>query len=172
MWLFVTEEGMMRSTLMSLLSFGMLVAVSGAVLASEEERVPLDKVPTAAKAAADKAVPGVRWKKAEKEQEDGKTIYELKGRDPKGKKIEVEVSPDGKQVSVEEKVSLDAVPTAVKQAADKAVPGAKWKWAEQEKEGDKTFYELKGRDPRGKQVKLEISADGKQVKAEDCSRSE
>jgi uncharacterized membrane protein YkoI len=166
------EDGMMRSISLSLLSFGMLVAATGPVLASDEERVPLDRVPAAAKAAADKAVPGVRWKKAEKEQEDGKTIYELKGRDPKGKKIEVEVSPDGKQVSVEEKISLDAVPTAVKQAADKAVPGAKWKWAEQENEGGKTFYELKGRDPKGKKVKLEISADGKQVTAEHCGKSD
>jgi uncharacterized membrane protein YkoI len=165
------EEGTMRSISMSLLSFAMMVGLTSAALAAEEERVPLDKVPAAVKAAADKAAPGVRWKKAEKEQEHGKMIYELKGRDPKGGKMEVEVSPDGKQVSVEKPVSLDAVPTAVKTAANTAVPGAKWKWAEQETEAGKTLYELKGRGPNGKKVKLEISPDGKHVMSENSTKS-
>jgi hypothetical protein len=94
---------MMRLISMSLLSLGMLIAVTGACSRSPsgEERVSLDKVPAAAKAAADKAIPGVRWEKAEKEREHGKLVYELKGSDPKGKEVKVEVSPDGKQVTVE-----------------------------------------------------------------------
>jgi uncharacterized membrane protein YkoI len=91
----------MRSISMTLLSVGMLIAATGAVLADEGKRVSLDKVPAVAKAAADKAIPGVRWVKAEKEHEHGKMVYELKGLDPKGKKVKVEVSPDGNQVTVE-----------------------------------------------------------------------
>jgi uncharacterized membrane protein YkoI len=158
----------MRPIAMSLLSLGMLIAATGGCSRSPpgEERVSLDKVPAVAKAAADKAIPGARWEKAEKEREHGKMVYELKGRDPKGKKVKVEVSPDGNEVTVEEKVSLDTVPGIVKAAADKAVSGVTWKAAEQETEGGKMVYELKGRDPKGKKVKVEVSPDGKQVTVE------
>jgi uncharacterized membrane protein YkoI len=86
---------------MTLLSVGMLIAATGAALADEGKRVSLDKVPAVAKAAADKAIPGVTWKAAEQETEGGTTVYELKGHDPKGERVEVEVSPDGNQVTVE-----------------------------------------------------------------------
>jgi uncharacterized membrane protein YkoI len=156
----------MRSISMTLLSVGMLIAATGAVLADEGRRVSLDKVPAVVKAAADKATPGAHWKKAEKEMEHGKMVYELKGRDAKGKKVKVEVSPDGNQVTVEEKVSLDKVPGAAKAAADKAIPGVTWKAAEQETEGGKTVYELKGHDPKGERVEVEVSPDGNQVTVE------
>ena len=91
----------MRSISMTLLSVGMLIAATGAVLADEGKRVSLDKVPAVAKAAADKAIPGVRWVKAEKEHEHGKMVYELKGRDSNHKWVRVKVSPDGTKVTVE-----------------------------------------------------------------------
>jgi uncharacterized membrane protein YkoI len=150
------------------LSLGILIAVTGGCKRSPpgEERVSLDKVPAVAKAAADKAIPGVRWVKAEKEHEHGKIVYELKGLDPKGKKVKVDVSTDGKQVTVEEGLPLDTVPGVVKAAADKAIPGVTWKAAEQETEGGKMVYELKGRDSNRKTVKVEVSPDGKQVTVE------
>jgi hypothetical protein len=54
-----------------------------------------------AAAGGSKREPAIRWKKAEKEWEDGKTIYELKGRDPKGKKVKLEISADGEHVMAE-----------------------------------------------------------------------
>jgi uncharacterized membrane protein YkoI len=145
-----------------------LIAVTGGCKRSPpgEERVSLDKVPALAKAAADKAIPGAHWQKAETEHENGKLVYELKGRDPKGKRVKVEASPDGNQVTVEEKVSLNTVPGVVKAAADKAIPGVTWKAAEQETEGGKMVYELKGHDSSRKRVKVEVSLDGKQVTVE------
>jgi uncharacterized membrane protein YkoI len=156
----------MRSISMTLLSVGMLIAATGAVLADEGKRVSLDKVPAVAKAAADKAIPGVRWVRAEKEREHGKMVYELKGLDPKGKKVKVDVSPDGTQVTVEETVPLNTLPGVVKAAADKAVSGVRWKAAEQETEGGKMVYELRGRDSNRKRVKVNVSPDGKQVTVE------
>jgi uncharacterized membrane protein YkoI len=146
----------------------MLIAVTGACSRSPPgtERVSLDKVPAVAKAAADQAIPGVRWVKAEKEHEHGKIVYELKALDPKGKKVKVDVSTDGKQVTVEEGVPLDTVPGVVKAAADKEIPGVTWKAAEQETEGGKMVYELKGRDSNRKRVKVEVSPDGKQLTVE------
>jgi hypothetical protein len=93
----------MRPIAMSLLSLGMLIAVTGACSRSPPgtERVSLDKVPAVAKAAADQAIPGVRWVKAEKEREHGKMVYELKGRDSNHKWVRVKVSPDGTKVTVE-----------------------------------------------------------------------
>jgi len=150
------------------LGLGILIAVTGGCKRSPsgEERVSLDKVPAVAKAAADKAIPGVRWVTAEKEHEHGKMVYELKGLDPKGKKVKVEVSPDGNQVTVEETVPLNTVPSVVKAAADKAIPGVTWKTAEQETEGRRTVYELKGHDSNRKRVKVTVSPDGNQVTLE------
>jgi hypothetical protein len=92
----------MRSISVSLVSLGMLIAVTGACSRSPSggETVSLDKVPAVAKAAADKAIPGVTWKAAEQGTKGGQIVYELKGRDSMGKRVKVKVSPDGKQVTV------------------------------------------------------------------------
>jgi hypothetical protein len=103
----------MRPSSVSPVSLCMLIAVNGACSRSPRgaERVSLDKVPAAAKAAADKATPGVRWVKAERTREHGKMVYALKARDPKGKKVKVEVFPDGERVTLD--AELCAATTAV-----------------------------------------------------------
>lgn len=91
----------MRPSSVSLLILSMIIAGTGACSPSPsgEERVSLDKVPAVAKAAA------------EKEREHGKMVYELKGRDPKGKKVKGEVFSDGKPLTVH--AELCAAPAAV-----------------------------------------------------------
>ncbi len=68
--------------------------------AGQDEAVTLDQVPKAARKAAEAAVPGATFTSAEKEIEDGKTVYSLEGT-AGGKPCEVEVTPDGKVTEIE-----------------------------------------------------------------------
>ncbi len=56
------------------------------------------------------------------------------------------------------------LPAVVRQAAEKAVTGAKWTEAIREAEGDGTTYRVKGTDAKGGKVEVTLSAEGK-VKA-------
>lgn len=68
--------------------------------AGQDEAVTLDQVPEAAMKAAEAAVPGATFTGAEKEIEDGKTVYSIEGT-VGGKACEVEVTPDGKVTEIE-----------------------------------------------------------------------
>lgn len=61
----------------------------------------------------------------------------------------------------EQKIDLARVPAPVRQAAAKAVPGAKFNAAYQETEKGKTVYTLEGEDGQGQDVEVDISADGR-----------
>lgn len=61
----------------------------------------------------------------------------------------------------ERPVALKDLPAAVRQAAGKAVDGAKWTGAVGEAEDGKTVYRLKGADAKGRKVEVKLSEDGK-----------
>lgn len=60
----------------------------------------------------------------------------------------------------EEEIPLSKVPEKVKTAADKAVTGAKWEAAFLMTEVDEKFYELEGRDSKGREVTVTITPEG------------
>ena len=64
----------------------------------------------------------------------------------------------------EKPVELKDLPVAVRQAAEKAVAGARWTEAISETEDDGTTYRVKGHDAKGCKVEVTLSAEGK-VKA-------
>lgn len=67
----------------------------------------------------------------------------------------------------ERKIPLDKLPPEIKAAADRAVPGATWKSAEQETEKGGVRYELKGKGAADdRQVEVEITPDGKLIQTE------
>lgn len=68
--------------------------------AGKDEAVTLDQVPEAARKAAEAACPGATFTGAEKEIEDGTTVYSLEGTCG-GKECEVEVTADGKVTEIE-----------------------------------------------------------------------
>ena len=60
-----------------------------------------------------------------------------------------------------EDIALSKLPPAVRKAADKAVPKAKWESATKETEDKKEFwYELEGKDAKGRYVHVTVSTDG------------
>ena len=83
---------------------GSSAAPKGAALAESgesEESVALDSVPADVRSAAAGAVAGIVFTKAERETENGATVYSLCGT-ANGKKYEVEVSAAGKVLEVED----------------------------------------------------------------------
>lgn len=68
----------------------------------KEKDVPLSDVPPVALKAAQGAVDGITITEAEMEKEDGKTVYLFEGQ-ASGKEYEIEVTPEGKVLEVEEK---------------------------------------------------------------------
>jgi uncharacterized membrane protein YkoI len=142
------------------------------------EQALLSEVPAAAKKAALTAVKGLKLTKAEMEQENDKTIYELKG-SADGKKYSVEVEADGKNVKVEEEsdtdpedASLSTVPATVRQVATGAVKGITLTEVELEKDGERNAYIFKGATKAslfhwGKSYRIKVSMDGKLLSAEE-----
>ncbi len=66
-----------------------------------DEIVPMDKLPVVVREAAEKALPDVKFQHAVKIQVDGKTAYEVRGKSPKGKIREAEVSETGELLETE-----------------------------------------------------------------------
>jgi hypothetical protein len=58
-------------------------------------------------------------------------------------------------------VGLDKVPAGVKEAASKAVPGAKWTAATRSVDEGRVTYELEGEDADKRKVWVDLTADGK-----------
>ncbi len=149
------------------LAFGVTLSVVGAALA-HEEKVDLAKVPAPAVAAAKKAAPEVKWSGATKETKDGKTTYELSGKDAAGAGIEVEVTADGKVEAVETEIPMSKVPKVVLDALKAKGKGFKANMAEEVRKGGKlTAYEFDGKDKDGKDAEVTVSADGKTVEFEE-----
>jgi len=67
----------------------------------DEKEIPLSEVPAEALKAAQGAVDGITITEAEVEEEDGQTVYVLEGK-ANGKEYEIEVTPEGKVLEVEE----------------------------------------------------------------------
>ncbi len=65
------------------------------------EAVPLGQVPLPAMEAATKTLPGVKFDLARKIKVDGKDALEIRGKDPRGKVREVEVTASGEVLEIE-----------------------------------------------------------------------
>jgi hypothetical protein len=143
-----------------------IAALSGTVGAGEKERsVRLGDVPPEVKAAADKAVPGAKWRSAEQETDKGQTIYELKGKGAeKDREVEVEVTPDGKLLQTEIEVPLKEVPDVVRNTLKTRWPDFKPKEVKAVTRQDGTQgYEFEQSKAGGKEFEVFISGDGKTV---------
>ena len=134
----------------------------------EHQKVDLGSLPAAAKEAADTAVPGAKWEKASKETEKGETVYEIEGDDAQGRDVAVEVTADGKVLQVETEIAMSEVPGVVTDALKAKLP--KFKPEEVKsiaKEGKVVSYEFEGDDEKGKEIEVDVDADGQTVKVEE-----
>lgn len=107
----------MRKCLSDVLCVAVVIGI-GALVATADEKVPLDKVPAKVMSAAKSKFPKGTVISAEKDDEDGKVQYELVIKEG-DKKFSGIFTADGKLVAIEEVVKEDEVPAAAKEAFKK-----------------------------------------------------
>jgi hypothetical protein len=102
------------------IALGLLVGLAGLGWAGEKKLVGLSDVPTSARQAADKTVPGVHWLLAVR---DSKGWYKIVGRNAGQFLVEFNADPDGRNSYFRIEVPLDHVPAAVTAALQQQMPG-------------------------------------------------
>ena len=124
---------------------------------ADEEKVPLDKLPRAVTAAVKAKFPKATLVSASKEQEDGKTVYEVAIKDG-GYASDVSVSAEGKILSIEKEIPAKEVPKVVADAFASRYAKVTPKKIEEVTKGDKVvFYEflITGPDKKDKEVLID-----------------
>lgn len=146
-----------------------LVLVLAAVPASaqEEKEIDMARVPAPVRQAAMKAAPGARLTSAFKETDEGRTTYELSGRDAQGRGVEIEVTGRGVVLGVETEIPVSQVPRVVIDALRAKARGMKFTSAEVvTRNGRIISYEFEGEDAAGDEVEANVSPDGRTVDLE------
>jgi uncharacterized membrane protein YkoI len=106
-------------------------------------QVPLSSIPAPARITIEKLTAGGEIEKIEQEEAGGRVIYDVEAR-VDGKDVEYDVASDGTVLTIEESVSYDSLPEAVKAASRKYFGTEAGLRASKEVEEDKTFYEVEG----------------------------
>jgi hypothetical protein len=156
-----------------------IAAVAGFVGApagarADEEKVPLDKLPKAVVDGVKKRFPDAELVGAEKENENGKTVYELAIKN-KGQNVSVTLTPEGALVEIENEIAASALPKAVADALERKYPKATLKKVEEVipvRNGKEKleYYEILLVTAGNKKVEVSVTPDGKFNKQEDKSK--
>jgi uncharacterized membrane protein YkoI len=132
---------------------------------AEEEKVPLDKLPKAVTAAVKEKFPDAELKGAEKEEADGKTIYEVALKS-KGHDYDVSLTPDGKIIEIEKVIAAKDLPAAVAKGLDQKYPKATIKLAEEITKDKTISYAVVIETADKKKLEIVLDASGKVEKEE------
>jgi uncharacterized membrane protein YkoI len=177
----LVEEAPMRVHGIRYLTPG-LVAVILAVAAcrADEEKVALDQLPKAVVEGLKAKYPNAEMVSAAKENEDGKTVYEVKIKN-NGQKLEVKLSAEGKILEEEndgdnkdgdkkeenkaEKVAPDKLPKAVADAIKARFPNGEITSAEKETENGKVVYDIELKQG-GRKYEMDLYEDGTVIEVE------
>lgn len=130
----------------------------------DEESITMKDVPAEVKAAAQAAANGTTLDKVDLDLDDGTATYDLSGKGADGKMIEVDVLHDGKIEEVEQEITIDSVPEAVKKMRSKHMPKFKAEKVEKSTRPNfEVYYEFDGQGEDGKELDIEIRSDGKRI---------
>jgi uncharacterized membrane protein YkoI len=138
---------------------------------ADEMDIPLDKVPKAVMDAVKAKFPGAEMKEAAREEEDGKTTYEVSIVHA-GKKIDVSAKPDGTIIVVETVIKASELPAAVKKTLEAKYPKAEYRTIETVEEGGKLSYEVLLETTNDDDIEVVLDRDGKILKTEEKKESE
>jgi uncharacterized membrane protein YkoI len=135
-----------------------------------DEKISADKLPKTVVDAVKARFPGAELKGAEKEMEDGKTIYDVNLKHD-GNNYEVAVTPEGKITGYEKEIAAKDMPKEASKALEDKYPGATLKLVEEVyKVTGKTekleYYEVALVTADKKKVEVHVAADGKILKGE------
>jgi hypothetical protein len=148
-------RGFGRIGALAVFGFGLTVAATRA----DEEKIPVDKVPAPVLKAFKAKFPGATINAAIKEEEGGKTVYEIEST-LKGLGVDAVLKPDGEFVEIEEEIKTGDLPAAVAAAVKARHPKAEIKKAEKVLLGGENFYEVLVEEG-GKTVEVAVEKDGK-----------
>lgn len=123
-----------------------------------EKQVAMKDLPSAVRAAAEKAIAGGSLKRVVAEKEDGQAAYSVEAT-MGGKTKEFTFATDGSLLAEEEDVAFAKLPEAVRVAAEKYFGGLSGLRASIETAKSVTSYEITGR-KGGKKVSVKFSALG------------
>jgi uncharacterized membrane protein YkoI len=115
------------------------------------QSITLAQVPEPAQSAIKKLTATGKIKKIEKDEEDGKTVYDVEAT-VQGRDMEYDIAADGTVLTTEQSVPYASLPLVVRNAAQEYFGSAAGLKASVEVEGGKTFYEVEGK--KGKALKL------------------
>jgi uncharacterized membrane protein YkoI len=130
----------------------------------EPQKLTLAEVPAAVRATIDKELPGAKIEGIEKEQQDGKVVYDVEA-EMNGKNVEMDIASDGSILSREDQVPFASLPASVKSAAEKYFGSPADLDASREVAGSKTSYEVEGV-KAGQKVTLKLDDTGKILEEE------
>lgn len=130
----------------------------------DDEKIPLDKVPSAVKEAVKKRFPNAEIQEAAKETENGKVTFELNLKD-NGQNVDVIVTPEGVIQTIEKEIAAKDLPKVVADAVAAKYPKANYKKYEEVykvKDGKEAleYYEVIINNGE-KDIEVEITPDGK-----------
>jgi uncharacterized membrane protein YkoI len=151
----------MRCVVAGLVGTVTLVLAAGAA----EEKIPLDKLPDAVRNAVKDKFAGAELVSATREEENGKTIYEIAVKHD-GRKMDVSLTADGKIVEVEKQITAKELPEPVAKALKDRWARATLKRVEEVTRGDKVVYEVaisQARGGRTMRAEITFNAEGKVV---------
>jgi uncharacterized membrane protein YkoI len=134
-----------------------LVALTVAISA-EEQTIKKADVPSAVIAAFEKAYPKATVKNYSTEQHRGKTSYEIESIDGSTHR-NVEYSPQGELLEIEEALKPSDLPPKVSQAITTKYAGGDIVSAEKKIKGDKTVYKVKMLQDKAK-IEVRVNPEG------------
>lgn len=136
----------------------------GAAGCAHFHSMKLEQVPEAARAVIESHTAGAEICRIKQKQKDGRTIYKVKYKKG-GREHELKVSAAGDLLELEEAVTLDELPAAVRATVEKETAGAEIEELEKGTEGGKTFYEVEFKKD-GETPEVIIDPDGSVLKRE------
>lgn len=140
------------------------LAVGFGVMA--DEKIDIDKLPAKVKDTIKAKFKDAEAVSAEKETEDGKTVYEIQLKE-KDAKFEAKIAEDGTLIEVEKPVAIKDLPKEITDAIEAKFPKAELKTAELSTKGDKTAYEVVITTADKKKVEVVLDPKGKILETED-----
>jgi uncharacterized membrane protein YkoI len=145
-------------------ALGLLAMVAGT--RADEEKIDLKKVPKEVLEAVKAKFPGAKLTGAAKENEGGKTIYEV-AFTYKDHKYEVECEPNGTVIAIDKQLDAKELPAAVAKTLGEKYPGAKYDMIEEVTKKDKIdSYEVELTTADKKKIEVLLDPSGKIIKEE------
>ena len=124
-----------------------------------DQRVKLQDLPPAVQKSVKEQTANATLLGLSKEVENGKTMYEIETK-VNGKSRDLLVDKTGAIVEVEEVVDLSGIPASAKAAIEKRAAGGTIKKVESVTHGSTVSYEAAVRTKTGKNVEVDVNADG------------